>query len=768
MGYELDGLVVDPRVVFLKDGKFVELSQIFTPTQILVKIKAQIHTVQFKITGKQDGADVFPKITSNAITQQEYSPDNKTLTLYVKTGGDAYSILYTYFGYKLINNTIYVKDPLVENVGSTNTTTFYNGGLDNIVKDEEVVIEVEIVKFLVTFELGYEGGGTFQAVVGYNQTDFEPSVPTTFSSPTRPKYVFQGYNTISDFSGETYKFNAQGIYSIIYQNGVAVESPGFKGVANPTPSTVVGVDYECTLYGEWALETHEIKVVYVPEFAINPDEIVYTDMFPNIIGRHLIRNGASVVGVAYEPDAQVVINSPSTLEGFNYYGWSYRANLTNKSDINVGMYSEIMGEEDVLVYLYYTLDVDAVTNGGGTATISDNRVLYGEVATISCSVNPGYDFGYWMQNSTEIPDSQLTMQVTVVAPTTYYAVFIGKPVVVNLQSNEFAKLRISAETVKDVYRVGDIIKLEIYDLTYGYMRVSWNGEYSGQVDAEGYYTITAEDQIRDHVTFSMDMEARKLNIQFVVEDGVGGSFAFGGQELINVTKEFTYDQMLSYAVTVQQRYEVVKVSLNDVEISSTVTDVLMNVSNGFTVDDINVLKVKFRQMLWVEVWEMFTGQGTQSDPYVIKNESQLAAMAYLINNNIDSEGTIPYAQGYYIVKRNMNLSERFWQPIGTKENPFDGTFDLSDYRVDGLLLDKAYTVIHLDGLFGYITENAQLITKAKNFTVAITIISIVSGVVVATLGVVLYVVIKKRKRMKKLQLNTSISTENIRRIEDDD
>ena len=43
-------------------------------------------------------------------------------------------------------------------------------------------------------------------------------------------------------------------------------------------------------------------------------------------------------------------------------------------------------------------------------------------------------------------------------------------------------------------------------------------------------------------------------------------------------------------------------------------------------------------------------------------------MFYLINNNIEAEGTIPYAEGYYRVKTNINLVERFWQPIGTQEN----------------------------------------------------------------------------------------------------
>ena len=772
LGYEISGMTVNPRVVFTRTGTTIELSKINLQTEITVKLKAQVHQVTFRITGKQDGADIFPQSPYDAITQQELSADKKTLTLYVKTGGDANSILYTYFGYKLINNTIYTIDPMVDNVSTASPVTFYNGGLDNVVEDEEVLIEIDIVKYYVTFDLNDGTGSSYSSVVGYNRTDFDPLIPERFSSPTRDRYVFQGYNTTNIFSGDTYFFNEQGIYMLTFNSeNTSTESQGFKGSSNLTLSTRPGIDYECTLYGEWALETHEVKFEFVPEFAVNKSNIDYKGMFPNSFGRYFIpdpddRN--KIVGVKYVPGERVVINSPATIDGLDYYGWSYASGLTKKSDVNVGKYDELMADSDILVYLYYTIHVDAVAQVGGTATISSKDVLFGDTTTINCVPNAGYDFGYWLQNTTQLDDSQTTMVITVTAPTTYYAVFIGKPVEVRFDTNEYAKLRVGEETTSEVYRVGDVIKIDVYDVTYGYKQVSWSGEYSNQIDTSNYYTITAEDQVRGYVKFGVVMEAKKLNIQFVIEDRIGGTFVFGGQELVNVTKEFTYDQLLSYAINIQPKYELVNVTLNDVEINASTTDVVINQANGFTVDATNVLKAKFKQMLWVEVWQMFTGQGTESDPYVIQNENQLAAMAYLINNNIESDGTIPYAQGYYVVKRHMYLGQRFWQPIGTRENPFDGTFDLSDYKVNELTLDQIYTVTNLEGLFGYITENAKFITKAKNYTAAIIIISVASALVVAAVAAIVIVVVVKRKKMKKLQVNSNISAENLKGIEKDD
>ena len=116
----------------------------------------------------------------------------------------------------------------------------------------------------------------------------------------------------------------------------------------------------------------------------------------------------------------------------------------------------------------------------------------------------------------------------------------------------------------------------------------------------------------------------------------------------------------------------------------------------------------------------------------------------------------------------MNLSERFWQPIGTQENPFDGTFDLQDCRIIDLLLDRHYEVTHLDGLFGYVTDNAKFLTSPSSFVIAI---SIISGVVGSILIIVLIIVImhtRKKRRMRKLSTSTTVQSDIINRQKEDE
>ena len=130
-------------------------------------------------------------------------------------------------------------------------------------------------------------------------------------------------------------------------------------------------------------------------------------------------------------------------------------------------------------------------------------------------------------------------------------------------------------------------------------------------------------------------------------------------------------------------------------------------------------------------------------------------MAYLINNNIDANGLVAYADAYYRVKGNIQLSEKFWIPIGTEKNPFNGTFEILDYRIDGVYLDKEYAVTNYGGVFGYLGPNARIIEGNGNYQATIIIVSVVGGVLVIVFVVIILYIYAKKNRYKKLASTTS-------------
>lgn len=88
-----------------------------------------------------------------------------------------------------------------------------------------------------------------------------------------------------------------------------------------------------------------------------------------------------------------------------------------------------------------------------------------------------------------------------------------------------------------------------------------------------------------------------------------------------------------------------------------------------------------------------TGKGTADDPYVIRTEADLKAVAnYLKKENVH------FRQG-----ADIKLANAAWTPLGTEDKPFMGTYDGNGYVISGLKLDSGYDV----GLFG-VTMKATL------------------------------------------------------------
>lgn len=101
----------------------------------------------------------------------------------------------------------------------------------------------------------------------------------------------------------------------------------------------------------------------------------------------------------------------------------------------------------------------------------------------------------------------------------------------------------------------------------------------------------------------------------------------------------------------------------------------------------------------------FTGSGTESDPYLIRNAADLAQLANLVN-----AGTSPYdsSDTYYKLENNIDLSAygedydegEGWIPIGKQSHFFRGIFDGNNKVITGLYINRSDVLDQ--GLFGWI------------------------------------------------------------------
>ena len=103
-----------------------------------------------------------------------------------------------------------------------------------------------------------------------------------------------------------------------------------------------------------------------------------------------------------------------------------------------------------------------------------------------------------------------------------------------------------------------------------------------------------------------------------------------------------------------------------------------------------------------------SGTGTESDPYLIYNENQLAQLGNFLNQ----EGV------YFRLQKDLDLTDwisennpgQGWMPIGVSTSPFKGIFDGNNHKISGIFINRPST--DYVGFFGYIDA-----ATIKNLTI---------------------------------------------------
>lgn len=97
------------------------------------------------------------------------------------------------------------------------------------------------------------------------------------------------------------------------------------------------------------------------------------------------------------------------------------------------------------------------------------------------------------------------------------------------------------------------------------------------------------------------------------------------------------------------------------------------------------------------------GSGAKTDPFLIKNEADLAMLAADVNT-----GVYDTAGKYYKVVNPIDLGGREWTPIGQKV-PFNGNFLCMKNKISGLKITESPSGAVFTGLFGWIGEKGAVL-----------------------------------------------------------
>ena len=697
--------------------------------------------------------------------------ENGTIVDFVVEYGGTIDVSFTYVAGYMLSNVRYQYDTSDLSLGKEFNFDVNRATMTDIKADTVATCEFQNSKYKVNFYFNYYSGNfndsniyTYYIDHGARKfTDISGNLvtmPQTVIDPksgTNESISFTGWNNaVTGLGKYTYLFDADGsIYRMVGDQKVY----GFEyDLISYTDSGAI----EVNLYGTWDYDKYRVDIEFAPN-------ITYTqstkDLFASTVGMFPYYDDnipRECQYVAFSVGSDVSIIAPH-IEGFAYYGWKIK---DDASDISKGASSFEMPAKAITVVLYYAftinVEVEEPIAGKNKAFANDAlslEIVEGEPIELKAYADKGYKFVGWKVDG--IFDETLEQNATVTATKscTYTAVFSFKGVEVVIENNDFVTLVAN----KDNLLLGETLVINIENLQEGYkldtITINNVANLFTLSEDKTYYwhIITIDDVENGTITIRPVTATKTVKVTFVVNDEAYGKVEVNGVDATGQELNLNYKMQIAIKPNPNARMQLLKVLVNGTEIKNSQSVDLynfaltLNTENHFDISDNaqNLVEFIYDRMFWIDATEEFNGDGTADNPYLIFNEAQLAYMASEINSGRWNQSP----KKYYKLMENLDLTEKFWIPIGVKEYPFSGAFILNDHTITGVFLHKEYEEealawqTKLYGVFGYVTEDAELIFSVSRLP----IILIISGSVLFILILAAILIIVFYKRHKKIQ-----------------
>lgn len=422
--------------------------------------------------------------------------------------------------------------------------------------------------------------------------------------------------------------------------------------------------------------------------------------------------------------------------------------------------------------------------------------------TLSAQNFDGYTIRYWQNLSTgERYTSVSSITTQIISRTTFLLYVQGRTVtlsfsdydttngrIMNMQINSptgTQEMRTLGTYVNDRFvkllnstnvAVGDVVTF-IMTIDYGYT-VDWNLENITltNITSTYYYfemEITQEmanQTIRVIPTFTGNSVAFYISLEFADKDLIynandANNATFAGYTVFNGSQTNVVESGLNSDITLSiltyDRYDVYRILIltNHGEINVTENYNYESNALSLTREFLSENELAGSLMMTVEFERLYhtamlmeeIGNGTNENPYQIDSVDDLTYYMEKINNGELNEQGLSYAFASYILTGDIDLGSKFWTPIGTNENPFNGTFNFNGHSVLNIYHATPYSPTYYSGLFGVIGNGANIIMNVQNYWYIFVIIAIV---IVLIILLIILLVYNKKKKEKREELVT--------------
>lgn len=484
---------------------------------------------------------------------------------------------------------------------------------------------------------------------------------------------------------------------------------------------------------------------------------------------------------------------------------SYQSSVpwsTNEFDqiVQVEVQIYYFAKVDVLLYggeMEY--EIRQITDDNAARTLlSQGYVDTTKEFTLSALDSDGYTFQYWINATNNMRYDTKEVTLTITSRTTFFLYCQGKSIVLRFDeydatNGQIVILEINSRlsgisnralgiynddgfvktTTSVNVRVGDTVTfLTSIDFGYG---AEWNidGVELTRMTSEYYYfTVTldetfANQSIQVIPTFSGESVAFYIQQDFSEEDYLenatdnnnaanAGYFVYQNENTSVVIDSIFVN--ININVVLNMRYAVKEIrvmsysgeSIDVTECYNSQTGLLSFTPAFMAENNIAgtlILEVIYDRLYFTYIGEFEEhGNGQEDNPYLISSVEDLTYYMQKINNGEVNADGLKYSEASYRLTASLNLAEKFWTPIGTEENPFNGTFSFNGYTITSVYLARLYNSTSYGGLFGVLGENARFIQSEQNFWYIYVIVGVVAFLIILLVILLLWNRNRKKRR----------------------
>ena len=454
----------------------------------------------------------------------------------------------------------------------------------------------------------------------------------------------------------------------------------------------------------------------------------------------------------------------------------------------------------VAMTLTYYANVGVVANGNGSASLTywdeineqlvevtgSKYIPTTSPITLNATPDEGYNFIGWFTQDGQLLTMNSNYEVSAslanpLSPTTYEARFESQTFRMNItvrnpEAISIQTVSVAGQQVADFANGFDVKLGQMVTLTVAAAQntnIAWNGVGAliPMLNNRYIYTVSYSDLVDGEINLEayVSYEECDVNISVNLTNGIetekslaANIYYFEDSQPIQisaingVTLRRVIGSTLELRIDLRANYKLDSILVDGVDSGATldgnIARIVLTPQDAYA-DTIDI-QVNIARDMWLDSVSSeehtLSGEGTDSNPYMVRTADDLAFVAYMIN----VENSTEYADAVYVLDADIDLSGRYWSPIGTESNPFNGKFYYRNYSISNVSVVYNYSGdLTRGGVFGYITENAEFEMPQGDWLIAVIIVSVVLLLIIIAL--IIFFVIRNKRKKKLEQLANS-------------